>query len=58
LDPSIIYGWSPTHSGIVEFGEVAGIVVVELLYLVLMTTNPSVKICPSNVAPNTISKQA
>ena len=31
---------------------------VEFLYLVLMITNPSVKICPSNVALNTISKQA
>ena len=29
-----------------------------LSYYVLMITNPSVTICPSNVAPNTISKQA
>ena len=30
---------------------------VELLHFVLMITNPSVTICPSNVAPNTVSKQ-
>ena len=30
---------------------------VEIFQYVLMITNPSVKICPSNVASNTLSKQ-
>ena len=39
-------------------GQVLAYQNVELLHFVLMITNPSVTICPSNIAPNTISKQA
>ena len=58
LPSSPILALPSKSEGFVVYSDATHNSFVELLHFVLMITNPSVTICPSNVAPNTISKQA